>query len=156
MRTSVKPSVGRRVRAEASSGNQDQDLQRWAEAVGVPYQTALQYRWVARQFENSNRLENLSFKHHLLVAAREDRQELLKMAADIVNLKNLILGEYDENIHRKDFLPTELVATARLAPSFRSYFHRATAGQRRSRRKCHQATGAGGVSGIGGAEAGRR
>jgi hypothetical protein len=58
-----------------------QELQRWAGAVGIPYETARRYRYVARQFGNGTRVPHLTHRHHLVVAARADRQDLLALAA---------------------------------------------------------------------------
>jgi len=51
-----------------------------AAAVGVDYGTVRVYATVARAYELSTRVNNLSFKHHRLVAGREDRGAWLERA----------------------------------------------------------------------------
>jgi hypothetical protein len=54
------------------------DLQRYAEAVGVEYETLKQYRSVASAFrESGRRLPNLSWSHHQAVAALDDPAPVL-------------------------------------------------------------------------------
>ncbi len=54
------------------------------ERFSIKRHTAEQYVWVASEFEFSNRLENLSFRHHMAVAAIAEphRSELLQAAVD--------------------------------------------------------------------------
>ena len=56
------------------------DLQRYAKAIGMEHGTLENYRRVARAYEKSRRRENLSFTHHVEVAARPDRLDWLARA----------------------------------------------------------------------------
>ena len=52
----------------------------FAETVGVPFNTLLNYRTVSKAYEKSHRRENLSWTHHQVLAARPDRLEWLARA----------------------------------------------------------------------------
>lgn len=58
------------------------ELVRYADAIGVEYDTLRRYRDVARAYESANRFANLSWSHHLVAAAQEDRLEWLKAAEE--------------------------------------------------------------------------
>jgi hypothetical protein len=58
----------------------EQTLEKFAERVGVEYETLKRYKWVAQQYELVQRRTNLSFSHHQFVAARPDRLDWLKKA----------------------------------------------------------------------------
>lgn len=50
--------------------------------VGVAYESLKQYRRVAARFPDTkgNRLPNLTWTHHMVVAGRDDAEELLAIA----------------------------------------------------------------------------
>ncbi len=52
------------------------------EALAIPYGTLTEYKYVARQFEFSKRMENLSWSHHHALASQpgDVRKKLLKEA----------------------------------------------------------------------------
>lgn len=50
------------------------------ERFGIAYKTAAQAAWVAGAIESSARVEHLTFKHHEVVAGRDDAAELLAWA----------------------------------------------------------------------------
>jgi len=58
----------------------EQTLEKFAETVGENFNSLQEYRKVARAYELSSRMDNLSFKHHQVLAAREDRQDWLAKA----------------------------------------------------------------------------
>lgn len=58
-----------------------------SEKTGFDERTLSNYAWVTRQYpitvdDLSSRKDNLSFSHHLIVASREDRHEILAHAAE--------------------------------------------------------------------------
>jgi hypothetical protein len=57
-------------------------LENYAEGIGMEHYTLQQYRWVATQYELSVRTDNLSWSHHERVAARDDRLDWLRRAAE--------------------------------------------------------------------------
>lgn len=56
------------------------DLERYADEIGVDYDTLRDYRRVAVAFENGDRSPNLSWLHHRVLAARDDRRKWLAKA----------------------------------------------------------------------------
>lgn len=52
------------------------------ERFGIEYSTAANAAWVAGRFKSSARAEHLSFKHHEVVARRDDADELLAWASE--------------------------------------------------------------------------
>jgi len=59
----------------------DASIQKYAEEVGIPYDTLRRYRDVARRFPESARHRALSFGHHQSVASLDDPAPWLRMAA---------------------------------------------------------------------------
>lgn len=59
----------------------EQSLQRYAEEIGVGYDTLRRYRAVARAFPKDRRRSDLSYTHHAEVAALDDPAPWLQMAA---------------------------------------------------------------------------
>lgn len=57
-------------------------LKEFAEEVGENYGTLKQYSYVAKQYEKQFRYEMLSFRHHMVVAHKEDRYALLQKAVE--------------------------------------------------------------------------
>jgi hypothetical protein len=56
------------------------ELERYAEEIGLEYDTLRRYRDVSRAYVFATRVANLSFSHHRQVAARPDRLEWLQRA----------------------------------------------------------------------------
>ena len=59
----------------------EQSLQKYAEEIGVEFNTLREYRRVANEFGNATRVANLSWTHHREVAALDDPEPWLRMAA---------------------------------------------------------------------------
>jgi hypothetical protein len=57
-------------------------LGKFANEIGINKKSMQQYRRVSLAFPKSKRIDLLSHRHHLILAAREDRNKWLKKAAD--------------------------------------------------------------------------
>jgi phage N-6-adenine-methyltransferase len=95
------------------------DLQKYADRVGTGYKSLLQYRWVAERF--FNRLEHLTWTHHMVVAARDDAEALLARAEreglTVGQLRALVKGvaHVSHNSGENEwYTPAEFVEAARL------------------------------------------
>lgn len=60
----------------------DHNLERYAEAVGVEYNSLRAYRIVAAAYQSDRRISNLSWTHHQVIAGRDDRLDWLRYAKD--------------------------------------------------------------------------
>lgn len=60
----------------------ESDLEKYAKEIGVEYGTLREYRRVAVAYGNANRLANLSWTHHFVVAALPDRNHYLRLATE--------------------------------------------------------------------------
>jgi hypothetical protein len=61
---------------------EDESLKEFSEHVSDSYQTLKKYRWMASRYDQVLRRTDLFYSHHELVAARDDREEWLKKAAE--------------------------------------------------------------------------
>lgn len=78
-------AVGEWLNAGESKGYIERGrLAEAAERFGIAYKTAAQAAWVAGAIESSARVEHLTFKHHEVVAGRDDAGKLLAWAAESV------------------------------------------------------------------------
>jgi hypothetical protein len=80
-----------------------QELQRFADDVGIEHNTLQEYRRVARAYEKSTRVDNLPWRHHQVVAARDDRLRYLARAAE----GGWTTRRLREELGPRDFLLTE-------------------------------------------------
>lgn len=55
-------------------------LKELAERIDISYSSLQNYQWVSHQYKLSNRLDSLSFKHHMIATPLEDRLDWLKQA----------------------------------------------------------------------------
>ena len=84
------------------------ELERYAEEIGVSFGTLTNYRTVAVAYENCTRVQNLSFKHHRVVAARPDRLEWLARAeADGWSVAHMLEVIETEEAERKAAIADE-------------------------------------------------
>jgi hypothetical protein len=77
-----KQSSAQWTKGDLLLGLEDESLMEFSEHVNDSYQTLKKYRWVASRYNQVLRRTNLSYSHHELVAAREDRVEWLKKAEE--------------------------------------------------------------------------
>jgi hypothetical protein len=68
--------------------------------TGLDYQTLRNYAWVARAFEPSRRRDNLSFQHHMEVAAlpREEQDHWLDFAVRLKWSRNVLRRQVRVNL----------------------------------------------------------
>lgn len=59
----------------------DHTLEKYADDIGVEYNTLRNYRYVSGQYQNARRRANLPWTVHATFAAQEDRIELIKANA---------------------------------------------------------------------------
>lgn len=69
-------------------------LKRYAEEIDVAPESLKVYRWVAGYYEKDDRFDELSLRHHQMVARLPDRHELLKRAAEGTNGKSWTTREF--------------------------------------------------------------
>jgi hypothetical protein len=78
---------------------EDESLREFSEHVSDSYETLKKYRWMASKYEQVLRRTDLLFTHHEVVAARDDREEWLKKAAE----QHWSARQMDKEIRKADY-----------------------------------------------------
>jgi hypothetical protein len=99
-----------------------ESLMEFSEQVNDSYQQLRNYKWVASCYPLSVRTDRLSWTHHERIAAREDRAEWLKKAADNrwsvkkmqqeIRLSDVAQGGYEGEVAQAAMVVTEIADSA--------------------------------------------
>jgi hypothetical protein len=72
-------------------------LKELVEKYDIPIGTLDTYKWVASQYEIPNRLGSLTYKHHQIAAAEDDRLEWLAKAETEISNRQILPFSFSAN-----------------------------------------------------------